>query len=82
MTSVVAKKSKNEVEEIEPDEGMLTKRQLAERLNVSLRTVESWMSQKLVPYIKIKKTVRFIWTDVEQALKRGSSVGYGPGAAP
>lgn len=59
---------------------LLTKEQLAKRANVSLRTIETWMSRKLVPHIKIKKTVRFIWPDVEQTLKRGFGVGYGPGA--
>jgi hypothetical protein len=56
--------------------GTLTKRQLALRMNVSIRTVESWMQKKLIPYVKIKKTIRFIWPDVEESLRRNFGVGY------
>jgi excisionase family DNA binding protein len=55
---------------------LLSKPQLAARLGVSLRTVESWMTKRLIPFVKIKKTVRFSWPDVEQALKQNFGVGY------
>ena len=59
---------------------LLSKNQLAQRVGVSVRTVEFWMSKKLIPYVKVRKTVRFMWTDVEEALKRGFGVGYRLGA--
>jgi len=63
-------------QEPEVNDYILTKEQLARRLHVSLRTVENWMEQKLVPYVKPTRTVRFIWSDVEQALRRNFGVGY------
>jgi excisionase family DNA binding protein len=60
-------------------DGLLTKVQMAQRLNISMRTLEGWMQQRLIPYVKPGKAVRFIWPDVEQALRRKSGVGYPPG---
>jgi len=60
---------------------LLTKEQICHRLNISLRTLENWMQQKLVPYVKPTRTVRFIWADVEQALRENFGVGYPPGTA-
>lgn len=44
-------------------DGLLTKRQIAERLQVSTRTVDAWMRAKRLAYIKAGKTVRFRWSD-------------------
>ena len=68
--------------EAEGNDYMLTKEQLAMRINVSLRTVEYWMERKLVPHVKPTGMVRFIWPDVERALRRNFGVGYPPGTAP
>jgi hypothetical protein len=75
MTKVVPKDSDRQRNLFDGDDCLLTKSQLARRVNVSIRTVESWMSKKLIPYIKINKTVRFIWPDVEKALKGQFGVG-------
>lgn len=61
-----------------PDEGFLTKAQLAERVGVSMRTLESWMAKRMIPYVKIGKTVRFRWLDVEDTIKRNFGIGYAP----
>ena len=47
---------------------MLTKPGLAVKLRVSKRTVDSWMKQKRLPFIKVGKTVRFWWPDVLEKL--------------
>ena len=60
----------------ESEQTLLTKAQLAERLNISVRTLEGWMQQRLIPYVKLSRTVRFIWADVEEALRRNFGVGY------
>jgi excisionase family DNA binding protein len=60
----------------EANNSLLSKAQVAARLNVSVRTVENWMSLKIVPYVKPAGLVRFIWSDVEQALRRNFGVGY------
>jgi excisionase family DNA binding protein len=49
-------------------DGLLTKHELAERLRVSSRTVDVYMRNKRLPFLKIGKTVRFRWTDVLEKL--------------
>jgi excisionase family DNA binding protein len=45
-------------------DGLLNKRGLAVKLGISKRTVDAWMHQKRLPFIKVGKTVRFRWSDV------------------
>jgi hypothetical protein len=51
-------------------EGLLTKLDLAARLQLSPRTIDTLMSKRLLPFIKVgQKTVRFRWPDVVEKLK-------------
>jgi hypothetical protein len=43
---------------------LLTKGQLSDHIGVTPRTVESWMRDGLLPYIKIRRSVRFDLPDV------------------
>jgi excisionase family DNA binding protein len=45
-------------------DGLLTKRGLAPRLEISTRTLSDWMRRGWIPYIKIGKSVRFRLDDV------------------
>ena len=47
---------------------MLTKKELAEKVKVSLPTIDKWKS-KGMPYVKIGKNIRFDWEDVKKWLK-------------
>ena len=47
---------------------LLTKSELAPRIRRSVRTVDSWMRQGKLPYLKIGKTVLFRWPDVLEKL--------------
>ena len=49
-------------------DGLLTKRGLAPRLEISTRTLDDWMKRGWVPYIKIGKSVRFRLADVLEKL--------------
>ena len=49
-------------------DGLLNKRGLALKLGISKRTVDAWMHQKRLPFIKVGKTVRFRWPDVLEKL--------------
>jgi excisionase family DNA binding protein len=49
-------------------DGLHTKRELAVRLRRSQRTVDLWMRQGKLPYLKIGKTVLFRWSDVLEKL--------------
>jgi excisionase family DNA binding protein len=48
----------------------LTKRQLAAELDVSIRTVDTWMQLRKIPYRKVGRMVRFDLDRVMAALDR------------
>lgn len=59
-------------------EEVLTKEQLAELLQVSERTVERWIEERRIPFVRLpqrgsRSVVRFIKSAVVQWLKRTES---------
>jgi excisionase family DNA binding protein len=48
---------------------MLTKRELAVRLRIGVRTVERWQRRGILCYVKVGKVVLFHWGDVVAHLK-------------
>ena len=42
----------------------LTKRELAALLKVTVRTLETWLREGRLPFIKVSKSVRFHWPTV------------------
>jgi hypothetical protein len=48
----------------------LTKEDMASRLKVSVRTVESWQENGLLPCLKIAQIIRFYWPDVVDHLRK------------
>jgi len=51
------------------NDSLLTKPELANRIRKSVRTVDQWMKQGRLPYMKVgAKTVLFSWPDVLQKL--------------
>ena len=51
-------------------DGLLNKRGLAVKLGISKRTVDLWMHQRRLPFLKVGKTVRFRWRDVLEKLSQ------------
>ena len=49
---------------------LINKKQMAQKLCVTARTLENWMREGFVPYIKIGRCVRYDMEDVMPALKR------------
>jgi excisionase family DNA binding protein len=49
-------------------EGLLRKKETAQKLAVSKRTLDAWMKKGRVPFIKLGKSVRFRWSDVLEKL--------------
>ena len=60
--------------EIEPDNQMVDKAEIAKMLGMTIRTVDNWMDRGLIPYFKIGRSVRFRKNDVIQHLNRCTRV--------
>lgn len=52
-----------------PSDEMLTKKELAGRLKIAVRTVERWQRRGILCYVKVGKVVLFHWGDVVALLK-------------
>jgi excisionase family DNA binding protein len=53
-----------------PDtEGFITKKEVARRLNKTVRTIEHWQRKGALPYMKVGQSVLFKWSDVEMHLQ-------------
>jgi excisionase family DNA binding protein len=50
-------------------QGLLKKRELAERLAISKRTLDVWMSMGRIPFLKVGRSVRFRLPDVLEKLQ-------------
>ena len=48
----------------EPSDEILTKEGLAEKMKVSVATIENWMRREQLPVIQKFNVVRFYWPDV------------------
>ena len=55
----------------------LNKAEAADSLGISTRTLDSWLSRKLIPYLKIGRTVRFDPEDLRRTLLKTCRVGGG-----
>jgi hypothetical protein len=50
---------------------LLNKRELAERLGLKIRGIESLMRARKIPFLRVSnKLVRFSWPNVEAALQK------------
>jgi hypothetical protein len=60
----------NHVEQItdRASDDLLVKSELAKKIRRSPRTVDLWMRQGKLPYLKVGKTVLFRWSDVLEKL--------------
>ncbi|KPJ58517.1 MAG: hypothetical protein AMJ46_14060 [Latescibacteria bacterium DG_63] len=48
---------------------LLNKRQVADCLGVELYTMDAWVSQRRIPYIKLGRSVRFDPSEIEAWLE-------------
>ena len=49
--------------------GLLRKRELAEKLAISKRTLDVWMQKGRIPFLKVGRSVRFRLPDVLKKLE-------------
>ena len=48
---------------------LLKAHEVADRLQISIKTVRKWTCEKKIPFIKIGSSVRFLESDLEKWLK-------------
>jgi hypothetical protein len=58
----------------DPCDEMLTKKELAAKLRVTVRTIENWQRAGFLPYMKISSVVLFHWPEVIEYLKANFKV--------
>jgi excisionase family DNA binding protein len=47
-------------------EKLMDKKEMAEALGVTVKTIDKWVSEKRIPFVRITgKCVRFIWSEVQ-----------------
>ena len=68
IAPVGAVESKLPAQDANDADCLLTKKELAQRLKKSVRSIENWMKLRYLPYIKIGHSVLFRWGDVIKAL--------------
>ena len=51
-------------------EGWVGKKEVAEHLGISQRTLYNWMERRLIPYMRIGRSVRFKLSEVDEAINR------------
>src|SRR5688572_17066048 len=50
-------------------EGFISQREVARRLNKSIRTILNWRRTGIIPYIKCGRSALFKWTDIQKHLE-------------
>jgi excisionase family DNA binding protein len=60
----------------------ITKRQLAEKMSVTPRTVNSWMAKRLIPFVRVGHITRFDPAAVEAAFLLRFTVPAKDGTQP
>ena len=55
-------------------DAMLTKPEVAKYFGVTVRTLENWMTQGYVPYIRFGRAVRFSLADVQRHVEKHQRV--------
>jgi hypothetical protein len=58
----------------DPRDEMLTKKELAGKLKVTVRTIENWQREGFLPYMKISSVVLFHWPEIVEHLKANFKV--------
>jgi excisionase family DNA binding protein len=54
-----------------PPNALLSKREAAEYIGVTTRTLDNYMAKRLVPFYRIgEKTIRFRGTDLDAAMEK------------
>jgi len=52
----------------------ILKKDVAKRLNKTIRTVDNWMKAGILPYYKISRSIVFRWDEVEKYLAKNCRI--------
>ena len=52
----------------QPFEAFIDKSEVGRRLQMRPRTIDDWMTRGLLPYYKVNRSVRFLWSEVQEHL--------------
>jgi excisionase family DNA binding protein len=55
---------------VNTDTGWVAKEVIAQHLGIGMRTVNTWMKRRILPYAKIGRVVRFNIADCDAAMKK------------
>lgn len=61
---------------------LLTKRELAQRLKKTTRTIDEWMREGRIPFFKIGRAVLFDWPEVLASLRANFHINGRNGGQP
>lgn len=64
-------KNETNINSVYQDDDFLTQKELAERLNKSVRTIQNWRHQGLLPFKRMGNSIFFHWVKVKNALSGG-----------
>ena len=53
------------------DDDFLMQKELAERLNKSVRTIQNWRHQGLLPFKRMGNSIFFHWGSIKKAMMSG-----------
>lgn len=58
----------------DPQRELDRKNQFSQRTSVSVRTVDNWLRERRIPFLKINRTVLIPWREALEQLKRNHQV--------
>ena len=64
-------KDETNINSVYQDDDFLTQKELAERLNKSVRTIQNWRHRGLLPFKRMGNSIFFHWVKVKSALSGG-----------
>jgi len=63
----------------EPDNRLLTRKDVAKTLGISLVTLNSWTKEGIIPAVRLNSSVRYRFSDIESAIQEIKNVKYSRG---
>lgn len=69
IEAMITSSSQVEVAKVEPENELLTRKQVQRIFNVSLPTLTRWVDKNILPCLRINRCIRYRASDVQKALQ-------------